>query len=208
MLASTTAFTLADTDQEVTKEAITLNGGNTFIVNDEEFTINKTEVGSMVEAKMTNDKGQLVGYMTYDKDTGRLYDVLEDKEISHSVKTEISTLGLKVGDKDSQGYTYVGTYTYEYGYVASVSALCLGMVAQGATMSTAKTIAGNAVSFGTGFFYSQNQQWRKTDSQYIYVKTKVSVYERISGNNKKLGSYTRNQKKAANGTVSIDPIIA
>ncbi len=109
-----------------------------------------------------------------------------------------------VGDKDSEGYIFRGSYNYEYGMVASVTAFAAVLVSRGASVLEAAEIANAGFGFGSAFFYSKNDQWTKTDSQYIYVKTIVKVYERLSGNNYKLGSYTRKQKRALNGTVWID----
>lgn len=109
-----------------------------------------------------------------------------------------------VGDTDSEGYIFRGTYDYDYGMVVSALSFVSILVSRGATAKEAKQIASAGVGFGSNYFYSKNDQWTKTDKQYIYVKTVVRVYERMSGSNKKLGSYTRKQKKALNGTVWID----
>ncbi len=187
-----------------------MNESNSFIYNGQQYTIIESENMQIRDCKLLNEKGSIIGHMTYDLNTGVLKDVKTGKKYEPEIvfNKEISTLALKKGQKDSEGYSYIGTYRYDYGECTTAISLILTLTTAGIPISTAKNIAGNAIFNGLGIFYSQNEQWRKEDKTYIYVKTHVTVYEKISGKNHKLGKHTRRQKKAKNGTASVEvPVI-
>ncbi|MFO7888421.1 MAG: hypothetical protein R6U59_08895 [Eubacteriales bacterium] len=191
LIISTTTIVFADNFKE--SNQIVKTEESSFILNDEEYNIVKDELNNIIETKMYDSQKNLVGHMKYNKSTGQLVDIFNNKII----ETEYGIVDKSLRLIDDEGYYYQGDYTINLGIVSGAASLILALVTHGYTLSLAQTIVGSAINIGSSAFYIEVELWMKSDEEYDYVKKIESVYELISENNYKIaGPYTFYQKKA------------
>ncbi|WP_312648918.1 hypothetical protein [Aminipila sp.] len=192
-LLFSTAITFAGNRSQ--NNQVIQTSADSFIANGEEYTIEKQECKTLTETKMYDSQNNLVGHMKYDKINGKLFDLLENKEISSkNIEKSNKRLTRKI---DSEGYSYQGSYQIDLGYVAGTASLILTLTSGGIALGQAIAIAGAVTTYGASFIYIKGELWTKTDTQFNYVKKIENVYETVSEKNHKLGGpFTYRQKKA------------
>ncbi len=200
ILGTTSAYAESATTKTINNLNVTVTGEDSFILDGVEYTAVRMVVEGATEAVLIDEFGTITEHIRLDFEEGVVTDIKRNQIQNLVAAPNMSIYSLNErwnddGSPDDEGFMYLYDYVWEVGTVANAASLVLSLYGIGVPMPDGWDLIDEALSLYATSIYAWVSVWRKTDTEWQYIRNKSDLYMDENCVNYLAGTFKTLQKR-------------